>query len=90
MKRILRLTLKRKWFDMIASGDKKEEYRKEKPWILSRLVGKEYDEVEFRNGYAKSSPVVRCEFKGWHRGGGRSEWGAVGSHLIVIELGEVL
>lgn len=24
--RVLRLTLTRKWFDMIASGEKKEEY----------------------------------------------------------------
>jgi hypothetical protein len=25
--RILHLTLKKKWFDMIASGEKREEYR---------------------------------------------------------------
>ena len=27
MSKILHLTLKKKWFDMIASGEKKEEYR---------------------------------------------------------------
>lgn len=36
--RILRMTLKKQWFDMIASGEKKEEYREIKPYWVSRLV----------------------------------------------------
>lgn len=36
--KILHLTLKKKWFDMIASGEKKEEYREIKPYWISRLV----------------------------------------------------
>lgn len=35
---ILHLTLKRQWFDMIASGEKKEEYRELKPYWAKRLV----------------------------------------------------
>lgn len=35
---VLHLTLKKKWFDMIASGEKKEEYREIKPYWVSRLV----------------------------------------------------
>lgn len=34
----LNLTLKKKWFDMIASGEKKEEYRCTKPYWWTRLV----------------------------------------------------
>ena len=34
---ILHLKLKKKWFDMIASGEKKEEYRELKPYWLKRL-----------------------------------------------------
>jgi hypothetical protein len=34
----LHLTLKKKWFDMIASGEKKEEYREIKPYWASRLT----------------------------------------------------
>ena len=34
----LHLTLKKKWFDMIASGKKKEEYREIKPYWFERLV----------------------------------------------------
>lgn len=34
----LNLTLKKKWFDMIASGEKKEEYREIKPYWMNRLT----------------------------------------------------
>jgi len=35
--RVLHLTLKKKWFDMIASGEKKEEYREIKPYWINRF-----------------------------------------------------
>jgi hypothetical protein len=35
---VLCLTLKKKWFDMIASGEKKEEYREIKMYWWKRLV----------------------------------------------------
>ena len=35
----LHLTLKKKWFDMIASGEKKEEYREVKDYWMKRLAG---------------------------------------------------
>lgn len=44
----LHLTLKKKWFDMIASGEKKEEYREIKPYWITRLVD--------WSGYPKESP----------------------------------
>jgi hypothetical protein len=34
----LHLTLKKKWFDMIASGEKKEEYREIKKYWATRLT----------------------------------------------------
>lgn len=90
--RVLRLTLKRKWFDMIASGEKREEYRKPGKWILSRLEGKEYDRIEFKNGYGPHVPTMEVEYLGWHRGPGRPEWGATwqGAPYAVIRLGRVL
>ena len=36
--KILHLTLKKKWFDMIASGEKKEEYREIKWYWVRRLT----------------------------------------------------
>lgn len=46
--KMLQLVLKKKWFDMIASGEKTEEYREIKPYYLHRLLedywGKKIDE----------------------------------------------
>jgi len=36
--KVLPLILKRKWFDMIVSGEKKEEYREIKPYWITRLT----------------------------------------------------
>ena len=36
--KVLNLVLKRKWFEMIASGEKTEEYREIKPYWEKRLV----------------------------------------------------
>lgn len=36
-KSVLYLTLQKKWYDMIASGEKKEEYRDIKPYWLARI-----------------------------------------------------
>jgi len=52
----LHLTLKKKWFDMILSGEKKEEYREIKNYWAARLLGKQYDTILFRNGYSKNAP----------------------------------
>ncbi len=87
----LKLTLKKKWFDMIASGEKTEEYRIPGPWIRSRLDGRSYDFVEFKNGYGKHVPTVTLEFKGWSYGHGEEKWGAQPLALYaVIKLGKVI
>lgn len=38
----LQLTIKKKWFDMIASGEKKEEYREIKQYWCNRLLWHEH------------------------------------------------
>jgi len=46
--RILHLTLKKQWFDMILSGEKKAEYREVKDyWARRLLVTKPYGEIEW-------------------------------------------
>lgn len=75
---MLTLTIKKKWFDMILSGKKKEEYREIKPYYISRFI-KHIDRtpfwVKFINGYSRTSPTftalvqVKC-------GIGKFEWGA--------------
>ena len=72
-KRILHLTLKKEWFNKIASGEKKEEYREVKSYWVKRLfhwcpthhnVEKQFDEIHFRNGYNRNSPFMRVKWKG--------------------------
>ena len=69
------LPIKKKWFDMILSGEKKEEYRELKPYYQSRFksvfemhpysfipIGSDIREIMFRNGYNGNSPsfIARC------------------------------
>lgn len=68
---ILKLTLNKKWFDLIKSGKKTEEYREVKSHWIQRLCHngdlrrfKQYDQIEFRNGYQKDAPKLLIECKG--------------------------
>jgi hypothetical protein len=74
-KRVLHLTLKKKWFDLIAQSKKKVEYRERKPHWESRLVKNEkqrwFDEVRFTNGYGADKPWMRVRFLGTGRYTGR-------------------
>jgi len=63
-KKILHLTLMRKWFDAIASGQKTKEYRLIKPYWVVRLENNSFDEVHFKNGYSRSAPFMRVECLG--------------------------
>jgi hypothetical protein len=74
---MLTLPIKKKWFDMIASGEKKEEYRDVTPYYCSRLVKLNYPcKIRFRAGYSKKSPLMECTIKSLSRGLGIIEWGA--------------
>ena len=78
---------------MIASGEKREEYRVPGKWILSRLEGKEYDRVEFKNGYGPNVPTMEVEYLGWNFSFGKREWGGGGEQgkpFATIRLGRVL
>lgn len=89
--RILHMTLKKQWFDMILSGKKKEEYRELKPYWTTRLVGKKFDIVRFKNGYSKDSPVMDVELLNKRVGFGNKKWGAEsGKKYYVLMLGKVL
>lgn len=89
--KIITLTLKRKWFDLIKYGIKLEEYREIKPYWTKRLLGKDYDTIIFRNGYSTNAPIIICEYKGLEVGDGNIDWGAeYGETYYVIKLGKIL
>jgi hypothetical protein len=89
--RILHLTLKKKWYDMIASGEKKEEYREIKPYWNKRLLNKTYDVIIFKNGYSSDAPSMKVEFLGLKKGLGIEKWGAnLGELTYILTLGKVI
>ena len=75
------LPIKKKWFDRILSGDKKEEYRENKYYWIKRLEKIIFHNkscvmnIKFVNGYGKDRPyfIARCKVS---FGFGQKEWGA--------------
>lgn len=96
----LNLTLKKKWFDMVKSGEKKEEYREIKDYWIKRLkemsltrleAFKHFDTVTFKNGYAKDAPTIILEFKGIEIGEAKGEWSDNWQgQVFKIKLGKIL
>ena len=89
---MLILPIKKKWYDMILSGEKKEEYRELKPYYRKRfvnlwqgsLIGFDAKrKVRFRNGCSKQSPSFIAEVT-LDIGTGKTEWGAEEGKIYYI------
>ena len=89
---MLILPIKKKWFDMIKNGIKKEEYREIKPYYEKRLERKvnfckAFDGngyyILFRNGYSSNSPTIKCGVI-LTKGYGKEEWGAEPNKLYYV------
>lgn len=89
---MLTLPIKKKWFDMIKSGEKKEEYREIKPYYDSRFsftddgITRTYEVrkwIIFRNGYKKGSPKIKC-WVSIKEDYGKPEWGAELNKLYYV------
>ena len=86
----LHLNLKQRWFDMILSGEKTEEYREVKPYWIRRLLhydwqdndrifvdnGQEveFDTITFKNGYSKDARKMVISYKGVRIGNTKEGW----------------
>ena len=95
--KVLKLVLKKKWFDMILSGKKKEEYRERTRYWNSRFFDrddvswKDFDAVMFLEGYRKDRRKMLVEIKDIGFGTGRPDWGAnEGETYFVISLGKII
>ena len=103
---MLTLPIKKKWFDMILSGEKKEEYREIKPYYMTRfsnagLLNMELEslnyietgnerQIMFRNGYSKQSPSFIATVT-LDIGTGRTKWGAEpGKRYYVLRIHRIL
>lgn len=82
---MLTFPIKKKWFDMILSGEKKEEYREIKKYYISRLLDHagQTIEIKFRNGYSNESPYIICNCV-LKLGKGKTDWGAVKDEVYFI------
>ena len=83
---MLTLPTKKKWFYMILTGEKLEEYRENKPYYTVRFekvfdivegipVSKKISQIRFTNGYGNNVPsfIADCHLE-MHTG--KEEWGA--------------
>ena len=80
----LKIIIKGEYIDQIKAGTKKIEYRDITPFWTSRLYNngkkREYDNIEFINGYNKDARRMFVEYKGVSKKAG----------LYNIALGEIL
>jgi hypothetical protein len=93
---VLPLVLNGEWYDMIASGEKREEYRDDKPYWNTRIsrwfiegLAKVHHVIAFSRGYVRPTmffrvgALVRVPRRIKH-----PEWGEPTSSHWVIGLGE--
>ena len=101
--KLIILPIKKKWYEMILSGEKKEEYREIKPYYMSRFKkvfsmhphsfipdGNDEHEVVFRNGYGRAAPSFSaiCTLD---IKCGRPEWGAdPGVEYYVLTIKDII
>ena len=96
----LHLNLKKKWFDMILSGEKTEEYRDITEYWKKRLTKhwehpiyerKSYDTITFSNGYSKNRRQFVIKYHQLRVGKGKHEWGAdYGIDYFKLYLGKII
>jgi hypothetical protein len=93
---ILPLVLDGEWYDMIASGEKKEEYRDEKRFWrtrISNVIYKAHNEdkpivVAFSRGYKKQDMFFVADRILCKKGSNHPEWGEPETAHYVIQLSE--
>ena len=75
----LKLTLSALPYQVMVTGEKLEEYRRQSDWLKSRLFRngelRPFTHIEFVNGYGKDRPRFTAEWKGMREiHPGDSEW----------------
>lgn len=86
----LHLVVTGKWFDMVASGVKKEEYRLHNLYWHRRIMKQSciIDSVVFHRGYTNITHERECLRV--REGIGKPEWGAPEGEVIILELGKII
>jgi len=88
----LDLPLKKKWYEMIESGEKREEYRECKDYWRKRLIDlytlrpKPYTHVRFRYGFTKRTMLFKIDSITINVG--NPDWGAPFYPVFIIKFHE--
>src|SRR4051812_30019681 len=96
MEEQLFLVLKTEWYEMIQSGEKKEEYRDLSDYWIRRLMPdnktiRQFKTIKFQLGYQLNAPQMIVECKKIHKGRAKAKWSAgYTGECFVISLGEIL
>lgn len=89
---ILPLVLKGKWYDMIASGEKKEEYREAKTFWEKRIENilrhPNSIVVAFSRGYKKQDMFFIVDRILYAEDSNHPQWGEPEIRHFIIQLGE--
>lgn len=91
---VVSLILSFQWFDMIASGEKQEEYREIKPYYDIRF-SKKPDTAIFCRGYSADRRIMSVEILDISKGFPRPEWSDPklfdpNQEVYVLRLGRIL
>lgn len=65
-KKVLYLSLKKEWFEMIKSGDKKEEYREINPYWKKRITDIESHKFELNTLVMTGQPIPMKQYTHVH------------------------
>lgn len=91
-RRVLMMRLKKRWWDLIASGDKLDELRLQTDYWRRRLVGREYDEIHLWLGYPPRTETNRLLVRRWQGFASRvvvhEEFGADPVEVYAIDVSE--
>lgn len=91
--KILKIAVKKEYFQQIKTGLKKEEYRLIKPYWTKRLA-KQYDQVWITLGYPKNSEkekIIKFKYNGFDiKKIKHKEFGICTVQVYVIKLGDVV
>lgn len=84
----LDLVLRYKWYDMIESGIKREEYREISGYWKERIGKFSYSRVRFHRGY--TSRTLTFELENIKVGIGNPDWGAPNYNVYILKLGKLV
>ena len=88
--KILFLSVKKKYFEMIKQGIKTEEYRELNNYWFKKLVNKNYDEIIISLGYPKKNDIskrISFKYEGYTLGNIKhEEWNYENKRVFAIKL----